>query len=174
MRTSLLFVSWAFTILIAGSTQFANFANAEPFPSGEHAEKGLEVPIQRVFFPATGYDNNDNVQIRIVGVLPDPCYVLGRQQVTQGASPDEWIVHQFAWRRTTGICDTGDLLEETPFSEDVSLGRMKAGIHRIGFLSDGSKVEFKPITVEPARVSTLDEMSYLNVSDLSLPAVVLQ
>lgn len=159
--------------MVACTTQFAPFANAEPNPSGG-GERELEVPIQRIFFPATGYDNNDNVQIRVVGVLPDPCYVLGRQKITRGASPSDWIVHQYAWRRNTGICDTGDLLEETPFSEDVSLGRMKAGIHRIGFLSEGSKPEFKPITVEPARVSTLDDVSYLHVSDLSVPAVILQ
>lgn len=133
----------------------------------------VEVPVTRVMFPAKGYDDNDNVQIVIEGDLPDPCYVLGKQQISQDPS-GVITVHQYAWRRQGDACDTGDLLGESPFSEEVSLGRLKPGDYRVAFVPDEDKVQYKPLRVDVATMSATDDFNYARVTTLKVPDVVLE
>lgn len=133
----------------------------------------VEIPVRRVLFPVSGYDDNDNVQIIVEGDLPDPCYVLGKQSLSRD-SAGAISVHQYAWRRQGDACDTGDLLGESPFSEEVSLGRLKAGDYSVAFSPDDAKTEYRKLHIDPARVSTTDAFNYARVSTLKTPDIVLE
>ena len=131
-----------------------------------------EVPVEKVFVPALGYDDNDNVVIRVEGTLPDPCYVLGNTEVK--VLPDKTFeVHQYAWRRDSGICAGRDDLEESPFSEDVSLGQLTAGDYRIAQHPADAQTTFRPLNVAKSVVGTMDDFNYANATQVSVPDVVL-
>ncbi len=123
----------------------------------------IEVPVQRVFFPTQGYDDNDNIQVIIEGELPDPCYVLGKQTISRGPS-GKVTIRQFAWRRESTVCNSGDLLEEGAYSEEVSLGRLSAGTYQ---------VNNRNLKVDVAPVSSLDNLNYARVTGLLTRDVVL-
>jgi hypothetical protein len=133
----------------------------------------VEVPVRRVFFPAQGYDNNDNIQIVIEGDVPDPCFVLGNPTVSRDAA-GVITVHQFAWRRHNDVCNEGDLLGESPYSEEVSLGMLKAGDYRIAFSPDDDKTDYRKLHVEVAPVRTTDNFNYARVTSLQVRDVILE
>jgi hypothetical protein len=168
-------LSLTLACLLAGAAPM--LAGAAPMlvaaaPSASDPEQ-VEVPVRRVMFPVRGYDDNDNVQLLVEGELPDPCYVLGRQRVDVDAS-GTITVHQLAWRRSGGACDSGDLLGTSPFSEEVSLGRLKAGQYRVAYAPDDQSQEFRDLSVGVAPVATMDDFNYARVTDLQVPDVVLQ
>ena len=133
----------------------------------------VEVPIRRVIFPVRGYDDNDNVQIVVEGDLPDPCYILGHQILTKDAT-GAFSVHQFAWRKQGDLCDTGDLLGESPFSEEVSLGRLEAGDYNVAFSPEDDKTDYRKLHIDVAPVSASDTFNYARVTTLRTPDVVLE
>jgi hypothetical protein len=119
-----------------------------------------EIEINKIFFPQTGYDDNDNIQVMVEGDLPDPCYVLGKQSIDHDPISRKITVHQYAWRRNTDICNSGDLLGESPFSEEVSLGKLKSGDY---------VVNSRKLHVETARMSATDNLNYAQISGLGMP-----
>jgi hypothetical protein len=123
-----------------------------------------EVAVHKIFFPQTGYDDNDNIQVVIEGELPDPCYVLGKQSIVQDPLHHSITIHQYAWRRNTDICNTGDLLGESPFSEEVSLGKLKPGDYSV--LS-------RNLHVETARMTAVDNLNYAQVTGMIMPDFLL-
>ena len=131
-----------------------------------------EVPVEKVFVPAKGYDDNDNVVIRVEGTLPDACYVLGNTEV-KNLGNNTFEVHQFAWRRNTGVCAGGDDIEESSYSEDVTLGRLNAGDYKVVQHPGEDQTSFRPFTVAKATVSATDDFNYANVTQISVPDVVL-
>jgi hypothetical protein len=155
------------------------FAETSPAPRAQAADglsssrSQVEVPVRRVFFPSRGYDDNDNVQVVIEGELPDPCYVLGEQTVTRDPS-GAITVHQFAWRRQGGACDTGDLLGETPFSEEVAIGRLKAGDYPVMYSPASGAAASRVLHIEKAAITTADNFNYARVNNLKTPDVVIE
>ena len=111
-----------------------------------------EVPVEKVFVPSVGYDDNDNVVIRVEGTLPDPCYVLGKTEV-KALPNNTFEVHQYAWRRDTGVCAGGDDLAESPFSEDVTLGRLSVGDYKVVQHPSDDQTTFRTFNVAKAKVS---------------------
>ena len=141
-------------------------------PAHAAPTREIEVPVRRVLFPTQGYDDNDNAQVMIEGDLPDPCYVIGRQEVSRDAT-GLVTVRQFAWRDREGACDTGDMLGDSPFSEEVSLGRLRAGDYRVAYRPERGAPAFRLLHVEPATVNTTDSLNYARVTALKMPEIVL-
>ena len=141
------------------------------FPAIAKAIDQEEVPVEKVFVPAHGYDDNDNVVIRVEGTLPDPCYVLGNTEI-KALADNMFEVHQYAWRRDKGVCSGSDDLYESSFSEDVSLGRLNLGEYKIVQHPADDKTTFRPFSVAKAKMNTLDDFNYANVSQVSVPDVI--
>jgi hypothetical protein len=136
-----------------------------------HAVDLEEVPVEKVFVPARGYDDNDNVVIRVEGTLPDPCYVLGNTSIK--VLPDKTFeVHQFAWRRNTGVCAGSDDLPESDFSEDVSLGQLNIGDYKVIQHPSEDQTTFRSFSIAAAKVNALDDFNYANVTQASVSDVI--
>jgi hypothetical protein len=117
-----------------------------PFSARAQAPQWIELPVQRVFFPETGYTENDDIQLVVEGELPDPCYELGPQSFSQDTA-GTITAHPTAWRHSSDVCDTGDLLGESPYSLPSSLGRLKAGDYRVAFSPDGETPSYRDLHV---------------------------
>lgn len=123
----------------------------------------IEVPIERVLFPAQGYDDNDQVRILIEGTLPDDCYELGGRTIETDPATGIISIRQLAWRRTTGVCAGGDLLAESDFSEEVVLGTLKAGHYLIAG---------RPLLVTQAVGPGVDDYLYAEVTSIIVSDLV--
>jgi hypothetical protein len=137
----------------------------------ERAGDQEEVSVEKVFVPATGYDDNDNVVVRVEGTLPDPCYVLGNTEIKALAN-NTYEVHQYAWRRDTGVCAGNDDLYETSFSEDASLGRLSVGDYKILQHPTDDQTTVRAFSVSEAKMSTMDDFNYAKVTQVSVPDVI--
>jgi hypothetical protein len=138
--------------------------------SAVRASDQQEIAIEKVFVPLNAYDDNQTVMIRAEGRLPDPCYVLGMSEVR--VLPARVVeIHQYAWRRDDGVCSTRDDLPETPFSEDVPLGRLSAGEYKIiEHPSEGAET-FRIFNVAKAAIGTRDDLRFADVTQISIPDV---
>jgi DNA gyrase inhibitor GyrI len=154
-------------LLVASATSLPTPTLADP-PSRE------EIPVRAVLFPATGFDDNDNVRILIEGVLPDACYVLGDRTVSINPHTRKVMIRQYAWRQTTGACASGDLLTEGDFSEEVSLGRLPAGEYRVAHYPTGNgAATWRSLKVAVAQASTIDNAIYARVTSIDVPDLAL-
>jgi hypothetical protein len=115
----------------------------------------VAVPVTSVFVPV-GFDDNDEAQIILDGMLPNTCYRLAHTEVepTEGG----FIVRQLA-RRFGGMC----IPSFVPFWTEVSLGRLTAGEYKIGVVEGPGDAS---LSVAPAPTSSQDDFLYAPVQDL--------
>ncbi len=138
------------------------------------AQDLIEVPVRKVFFPATGYSDRDAVLIRVEGDLPDPCYELGETTWSRDSSGG-FAIHPHAWRQTTDECDTGDLLGDAPYSLDVSLGKLKAGDYPVAFApDDDSPLAYRKLHIGAASASDTATARAARVTSFDLARVFLE
>src|SRR4051794_26680489 len=72
---------------------------------GQPSFKKVQVPVGHIFIPSEGYDDNDNIQFVIDGVLPNGCYRVDHEQTdTASASENHIAVSLIALLRTDGPC----------------------------------------------------------------------
>lgn len=133
----------------------------------------IEVPVRRVLFPPREYHDGDLVQVVIEGELPDPCYLLGKATIIRDAS-GAVVIHQSAWRHSSEACDTGDLLGESPYSTEISLGTFRPGDYRIAFNPDDGSVGYRQLHVDTGRVSAVDDLNYAHITSLNAHDVVIE
>lgn len=131
-----------------------------------------EVAIEKVMVPSSGYDDNDNVVILVEGTLPDRCYVLGKTEV-QSLPDNTFEVRQYAWRREGGICSGRDDLDESPFSVDVSLGRLNAGDYKVVQHPQEGQTTFRSFNVSKALLTSMDQLNYANVTEVTVADAVM-
>ena len=79
---------------LAGMLLLAANAYAD-LPEATNVET-VEVPIQYVFVPKVGYDDNDNVQIVLDGFLPNSCYTMAGNMAEPTRDPRVFRIRQFA------------------------------------------------------------------------------
>ncbi len=163
---------FGFVALVEASVCFAQTGPARPltFPATQFEE----IRIHSVYFPVQGYDDNDNVQIMIGGVTPDPCYTLGPIQVDRDDVKKVITLHQMAWRRNGGLCEPGDLFEESEFNKEIMLGRLPAGDYKISYGDGVTMKNSRPMHVDHVTVDHIDNFNYARVQDLRLPRVALE
>lgn len=115
----------------------------------------VAVPVTSVFVPV-GFDDNDEAQIVLDGMLPNTCYRLAHTEVEPTA--DGFVVRQMA-RRFGGIC----IPSFVPFWMEVSLGRLTAGDYKIGVIEGPAATT---LSVAAAPTSSQDDFLYAPVQDL--------
>jgi hypothetical protein len=153
---------------------FASFpASAEPISGASE----VEIPVEELLAPTDGFDDNDNVQVVLHGVLPNACYTLGRAAVDRGADGHKIAVKQFALKRYTGICVDPDRLPDhmklsVPFVNEVHVGQLDRGQYQFGFLEDAGASGSRPMNVGAATAPSIDSAPYALVTSVSIPDVV--
>jgi hypothetical protein len=101
-----------------------------------HAEdRRVEVAVANALIPRLGYDDNDSIEAVLTGELPNPCFKLADSAVERVGS--QFVLRQFAWQRTDGVCGTGDLIDDpVPFVTETTLGRLTQGTYALAFDPD--------------------------------------
>lgn len=141
------------------------------------AYAGQEVGIRNVFAPSVGYDDNDQIEVVVDGVLPNGCYQLEKTVVAKSGAR-ELFFKQFATRKPIAACAVSD--EQLPaylklpqnYTLPITLGHLKAGTYRLAFAHDsGQRVEAK-MAVEPAQNKNIDNTLYAPVTGVFVPEIV--
>lgn len=136
--------------------------------------KRVEVPVGNIFVPATGFDDNDNVQLMIDGVLPNGCYQIDKEELSEGKKAKTYNVKLFAYKRTEGSCADesnlpNSLMPTVPYTLEVSLGQLASGAYKIAFSRPGLSKAQISFSVRPATSSLIDAMPYAAVSSVWIP-----
>ncbi len=147
---------------------------------GASENRIVEIPVARIFIPATGFDDNDTVQAVMDGELPNVCYILEKQSLTLDPATHQIYVRQFATRLTSGSCKEGsepgtpEFVTPIPYTETVDIGKLPEGSYNLVFATGEGQVASKPFEVSSAPVPTLDSLPYAMVTEVSVDDVVVR
>ncbi len=155
---------WTFAFFLAGPVAFADVVET--------------VTIENVFVPATGYDNNDKIQIMVDGQLPNQCYFLGATSWEVMESTKSILLRQEARRSTEGECaDPAQLSEDMrrpkAFSSEIELReRLSEGDWAVNYQAAGQdSLAKKTFSVGVATVSNqVNEFHYPILESVSVYA----
>ena len=131
----------------------------------------VEISLERVFIPATGYGSNNNVLLTLDGRLPSSCYQLAHFSIDKKENGHSFIVHQFAEHQTSGICAKGAKLPlhlsgTVPFTYDVTLGHLPAGHYKVNFDLNSEQPQSRAFEVYHSENLTADDLPYAVISNL--------
>lgn len=131
------------------------------------ADEALEeVPIAGAYLPAHGFDDNDNVEVMLDIILPDPCYTLSAPDFKKTLSGNKIELKAYAWRRHDGACNTSNLLEPSNVSVVQNLGRLTNGNYSIATRDENGVESRKIFEVALAKTTTIDDLSYAQVTNI--------
>ncbi len=160
---------------------FGILAMAASVVAGSNARASqaeVEVKVEEAFAPMRGFDDNDNVQVVIHGMLPNACYTLGRHEL-QRESGNSYRIRQFAIKREDGVCmQDGPMPPHMqlaiPFTTEVSIGQLQVGDYSFDYDKQGQNPGNNSIAVnvERSKAPTIDSLPYASVSSMSIPDVV--
>src|SRR5579859_3351212 len=133
-----------------------------------------EIPVDHVFIPTTGFDDNDNIEFVTDGLLPDGCYTIGPVKWDKGPDGHTLRVRQFAHHDVTGYCadeirmPTG-VKRAMPFTVEVSVGQLSAGDYHIIYNKRKSQTGDRAFSVVRAPTRSIDDFPYALVTAIELP-----
>jgi hypothetical protein len=117
---------------------------------GERRGVEVTVSVHKLFVPANGFNEEEEVRIVLEGELPDPCFVLHDPIVERNSDGRSIRIRLPARRRFDGTCGSGDLIDQPyPFLTDVSLGRLPASDYRLEYDNDERETAFRIFSVRP-------------------------
>ncbi|MGZ3688694.1 MAG: hypothetical protein ACXWPM_04120 [Bdellovibrionota bacterium] len=137
----------------------------------------VEVPIGQVFIPPQGYDDNDNIQFVLDGILPNGCFSAANPDVQVDPSDKHISAHLYAYVRSDGACADqnhlpNSLVAPVPYTLEVSLGVLASGNYRIVYPRPGLSLGMKEFQVVRAHVSSVDDRPYASVTSIWIPDTV--
>ena len=115
------------------------------------------VKIAKAFVPV-GFDDNDNVQIVVAGILPDTCYRLGPSKFEVDEGKSVVFVEQNAFVQKGPCLDV-----IIPYSFVYDLGVVKQGKYRI--VDKTSSNELGTLTITRATSEKMDDFLYMPLTD---------
>ena len=131
----------------------------------------VSVPLTKAYVPI-GFDDNDNIQVVVAGILPNLCYKVGRTEFLPPNANGAIAFKQQAYRYK-GFC----LPVAAPFFAVVDLGILKPTAEKgPGYvLLDSSDPTGKTtllghLPVEVAKTESADEFPYAPVDDAQIEA----
>ena len=126
-------------VTLAAMMMAFNFSSGAMAKDGDVNDK--VIPINDVYIPS-GFDSASDAFLVVNGLFPNSCYRLKNVKVEHiGAALHE--VSTFAGV-TSGMC----LTVMVPFHQEVQLGKLAVGEHKIHFMNgDGTYME-KRLTIE--------------------------
>ena len=139
--------------------------------------ENVEISLDRVFVPESGYGSNNIVQLTLDGRLPNSCYQLGKSTVETKDGGHSFIVHQFAERQIEGVCANGaalpsHLADSVPFTYDVNIGRLSAGKYQVNYDSTSHEPRSRRFNVYASKHITADDFPYAAVSTVMMWDIV--
>lgn len=131
----------------------------------------VEVPLETALTPETGFDNNDNVQVVVHGMLPNACYTIGESKLTHQDEGRVIEIHQFAWFRNDGLCAQIEDLPihmkmRIPFTKTVDLKRMAAGRYQIKYFQRNHAPKERTLMIAEAPVPAVDSFDYAIITNV--------
>lgn len=103
--------------------------------------KEMIIGVSEVFVPA-GFDSENEAFVVASGFFPNGCYSWSRAEVTD---KNEFLHQVKAYADVTqGLC----IMVMVPYTQEINLGRLKTGEHKVQFVGgDGTYLE-KTLVVE--------------------------
>jgi hypothetical protein len=158
------------SLLVMSVSFFSQGANA--------ATTTVEIPVEALFAPLQGFDDNDNVQVVLHGTLPNSCYSLGEYKVEKTAGSDKVRIRQFAYKKKDGYCAEGQSIPDhlamsIPFTTEVPIGQLPAGNYEINYFQRGETPGSARRSLGVIRATTpnVDNLPYAAVSNIASPDV---
>lgn len=126
------------------------------------AGSASQVPLKiaKAYIP-TGFDDNDQSQLVVTGILPDTCYQLGPSGVKLDAQSKTFVLTQTSYVHE-GPCR--DVI--IPYTQVFDLGILDAGTYRI--VDSARNKELGKLEVVKAAKSSSDDFLYLPLTDVNL------
>jgi hypothetical protein len=143
-----------------------------------HPVDGLvELPLEKVFAPESGFDDNDRIEIVAHGVLPNGCYRLEDAHVQRSVGGTVLEAEVFAVKSNEGVCAPGAQLPvsmafEIPFTKVVEIGHLKAGTYTIHYNTERGDTETRTMNVAKAPAPTPDTLAYAAVTSLVVSDII--
>ncbi len=136
----------------------------------------VKIPLERVFIPSQGYDDNDTIEVTVEGQLPNVCYGLEKQDFAINNVRHEITLQQSAIHQSGEICgdrarDPRLMSTSVPFADTATLGRLAAGDYKIIYTTQLGQQE-KTFSVKHATSFTVDSLPYASVIEVSVPPLV--
>jgi hypothetical protein len=150
---------------------------------GSFAAERVELKLTGVLSPTLGFDDNDQVQVVVHGMLPNACYTVGPTMVLWSKKKtNEATIRQFGVLQTEGICATrGEqlpphMMMAIPYTKVITVGRLESGKYRFNYKaqkgSPRGMMKSREIEIVQAQVPAVDSLPYAAVSTAFVPDVV--
>ena len=146
------------------------------FASETETQTRVEIPVQALLAPETGFEEKNSIQVVLYGDLPNTCYTLA-EATTETLDEHTIRVRQYAIRETGGMCADESSMPEhmkmiVPFMQEVMVGHLLAGDYRFEFTKAGSGGTFRAMTVSKNVTPTVDTLPYAAVSGVQAKDVI--
>ncbi len=137
----------------------------------------VEVLIGNIFVPTVGYEEKNDIEVTLDGYLPNACYQLANAVVKAGATPNTFVVHQYADLRMDGVCAHPDTIpvqmrDYVPYTHNLSLGRLNVGSYKVAFNLNTGPERLSSFTVAPSSTMAVDDYPYAPVSAVNMADMV--
>jgi len=160
-----------FTLALA-SLSMGSFASTVSVNEAQ-LTRVLEIPLEHVFVARAGFDDNDNVQAVVEGMLPNSCYALGNTEFSIVPGSNKLVITQKAIHDESGVCANEDTLPPSlkqgiPFWRELNIGVLDIGTYRIIYSSENG-VSSRDFSVEAAPTTNVDSLRYAIVTNAFAP-----
>lgn len=143
-----------------------------------NAPSAVEVFAERVFVPS-GYDDNDNIEIVIDGILPNLCYDVLPTEYTLDREHKKIYVHQPARKRDLPQCEknSADSIETKlpmEYSSVLNIGQLDQGVYTVVYMKDLTHSGETILEVAHATSDKVDDALYAPVSSVFIPDMIVE
>lgn len=155
-------ITLAMALLAANATPHALRANESDSPTR------VEIPVEALLAPYFGFEEKNNIQVVLYGLLPNNCYTLD-DTTTEKLDEHTFRIRQFALHDQSGLCADESTLPihmkmTVPFTQEVSIGHLGAGTYRFEYTKAGAGDAFRSLSVASNVTPTTDTLPYAAVS----------
>lgn len=123
----------------------------------------VSVKLDRAFIPV-GFDDNDNVQVTVSGVLPSNCYKIGPVKAEVDGATRTVKVNQTAYYYS-GFC----IPMVVPFVQTVSVGLVRDGDYNV--IDKASQKTLGKIPISRSTTTNADDFLYAPINDVIVSKV---
>ncbi len=117
---------------------------------------------ENIFIPS-GFDSNDNVQIIVNGILPNPCYKVQGIETKLNQKSKKIEIKIIGARTVGDICIT--ILSE--YTEVVNLGKLTTGKYKIKAIGRKSNIK-KTFNISEATTTNQDNYQYAQITAVKI------
>jgi hypothetical protein len=137
----------------------------------------VELPVEAVYAPSAGYDDNDNIQIVLRGTLPNGCYVLADAAGEPVMGTRTIRLRQRAFKKLTGVCEDETTLPDAMkfplrFTSETSVGILDQGEYSLSWTLPSGLDATRKLGVAKAATPATDSLPYAAVTQIAVKDIV--